>query len=100
MEKILWHTLPLDKVFKKLKSSKKGLSEKEVGEARKKFGSNILPQEKTISSLVIFLNQLKSPLVYVLLIAGAITFVLQDFVDMTVILLAVFLNTILGFYQE
>ncbi len=100
MEKTLWHTLPLFRVFSLLKTERSGLTNTEVKSKLKKFGSNKLPEEKKLSSLVILLNQFKSPLVYVLIGAAAISLFLQDFIDMAVILMAVFLNTILGFYQE
>ena len=100
MEKILWYTLPLAKVFSKLKTDEPGLSSAEAKKRLAKFGPNKLPEEKKLSGLVILLNQFKSPLVYVLIGAAGISLFLRDYIDLTVILVAVFLNTILGFYQE
>lgn len=100
MEETLWHALKLEKVFKKLKTSSHGLKTAEAKSRLKKFGANALPAEKKLSAVIILLNQFKSPLVYVLLGAALITLILQNFIDMAVILLAVFINTILGFYQE
>ncbi len=100
MEKLSWHALPLNKVFEKLKTSKSGLGQGEWEKRLKKFGYNKLPEEKKLSGLIILLSQFKSPLVYVLIGAAAISFFLQDLIDMAIILLAVFINTILGFYQE
>ncbi len=51
-------------------------------------------------SLKIFLFQFKSPLVYILVLAGVVTFFLREFTDSFVIFAAVLLNTSLGFYQE
>ena len=100
MEKTLWHTLPISKVLARLHTEKSGLTTAKVKERLKKFGYNKLPEEKKLSGLVILLNQFKSPLVYVLLAAAVISFFLQDFIDMAIILVAVFINTILGFWQE
>jgi len=100
MEKNLWYNFELPKVFTKLKSKKEGLSEEEAKNRLKKFGPNKLPEEKRLSGLVILLNQFKSPLVYVLIGASILSILLQDFVDAAIILMAVFINTILGFYQE
>ncbi|MFA5022168.1 MAG: cation-transporting P-type ATPase [Patescibacteria group bacterium] len=100
MAKVLWHVLAQPKVLSSLKADKNGLSQAEAEKRIKKFGLNKLPEEKPETGLVIFLNQLKSPLVYVLLGAAAISFILQDFVDMAVILITVFINIVLGFYQE
>ncbi|MEA1937145.1 MAG: HAD-IC family P-type ATPase [Patescibacteria group bacterium] len=95
-----WHNLNANKVLRILKSSQKGLTTQEVEERFKRYGKNKLPEKKKFSQLEIALNQLKSPLVYILLIAALITFFLEDFVDMGVILVAVLINTVVGFIQE
>ena len=79
---------------------KNGLSEKEAEIRRKKFGPNKLPEEKSFSKLKIFFGQFKSPLIYILVIAGIITLILRDYTDTIIIFSAVFLNTIIGFFQE
>lgn len=79
---------------------KNGLSSSEASRRLKQFGFNVLPEKPPPSSFLIFLEQFKSPLVYVLLLAAGVTLFLRDFPDMVIILLAVFLNTVLGFYQE
>lgn len=78
----------------------KWLSTEEVRTLRERFWPNVLPEKKPPSELEIFLSQLKSPLVYILLIAAAITFLLGEIEDTAIIALAVFINTILGYYQE
>jgi len=101
MGKISWHNLTWKEVTKLLYSdSKKGLSEKEVKFRQRKLGQNSLPEEKPLSRLRIFLEQFRSPLIYILVIAGIITLILRDYTDAIVIFGAVFLNTIVGFFQE
>lgn len=78
----------------------KGLTEKEAQERLLKFGPNQFPEAPPPSDLKILLLQLKSPLIYILLFAGVVTIFLKDFTDTVVILAAVFINTVLGFYQE
>ncbi len=96
-----WHNFSWEETVKILSSnSKDGLSEKEVKIRQKQSGFNKLPEEKPFSKLKIFLEQFKSPLIYILVIAGAITLVLRDITDAVVIFGAVFLNTIFGFFQE
>lgn len=77
-----------------------GLSTAEVEERRQKFGLNELPEKKPPSPLLILLSQFKSPLIYILFFAFLVTVFLHDVKNATVILLAVFVNTILGFFQE
>ena len=77
-----------------------GLTSEEARKRLEKFGLNTLPEKPPPSSFFILLDQLKSPLVYVLLFAALITLFLRDFADTLIILFAVLINTILGFYQE
>lgn len=77
-----------------------GISEAQASQLLLKYGKNTLPQKPPQSKILILLKQLKSPLVYVLAIAGVITFFLREYTDTAIIFLAVFINTILGFIQE
>ena len=96
-----WHNLSIKEVVKILDSdSRKGLSEAEVLKNQKKFGKNLLPEEKPLSKIKLFLEQFKSPLIYILLIAGIVTVILREYTDSIVIFGAVILNTIVGFFQE
>jgi len=79
---------------------KNGLSEQEVKKRREKHGKNFLPKEKPLSKLKIFLEQFKSPLIYILVIAGLVTLFLGEYSDSIVIFAAVGVNTIVGFIQE
>ncbi len=95
-----WHSLTAREILTKLKSSRRGLTSEEAKVKLKKVGLNILPKDNKFSNLKILISQFKSPLVYILLIAAAISFLLGEFIDGGVILMAVFINTIVGFIQE
>ncbi|GAI27106.1 unnamed protein product, partial [marine sediment metagenome] len=100
-KKYHWHTLSSEKVAEILKTDpKKGLSEKEVEVRQKKFGLNKLPEEKPLPKVKIFLSQFQSPLIYILVIAGMVTLILGEWTDTIVIFTAVFLNTVVGYFQE
>jgi len=100
-DKTLWHNLSFEDVAKVLGSDlDKGLSEDDIEPRRKKFGRNLLPEEKPPSDFSIVLGQLKNPMVYILLVAGVLTLFLRSFVDTAIIFLVVFLNVFLGFIQE
>jgi len=79
---------------------KQGLTSEEAQKRLEKFGPNELAKPREFSEIKLFLFQFKSPLIYVLVFAGIVTLFLRDFTDSIVIFAAVFLNTILGFYQE
>jgi Ca2+-transporting ATPase len=95
-----WHSMSAQETLKALKSSKNGLSEEEANKRLKKYGRNELPKRKGFTYIGVAFSQLKSPMVYVLLIAALISFFLKEYIDVYVILFAVFLNTIVGFIQE
>lgn len=77
-----------------------GLTSKEAQTNLEKFGPNVLPEKPPPSDIKVFISQLKSPLVYVLIFAGAISLFLGHIADSLIITVAMALNTILGFFQE
>ncbi|MFA6981870.1 MAG: HAD-IC family P-type ATPase [Patescibacteria group bacterium] len=77
-----------------------GLTDEEALRRYTEQGPNSLPEGKKQSALSIFISQLKSPLVYILVIAGLVTLFLKDYPDSVVIFLAVLVNTVFGFVQE
>ena len=96
----MWHSLSIEETFEKLKTSKSGLSQEEAERRLLKYGKNKLPEEKSLSTLKIFFDQFRSPLVYILIIAGVITLFLKEYTDSIVIFSAIFLDIIVGFFQE
>ncbi|MAF36621.1 ATPase [archaeon] len=100
MKVINWHTFNSKQVFARLKSSAKGLTSKEAKKRLGIYGHNELQRAKPLSRAVILLRQLASPLVYLLVGAAAVALLLQNYMDGLVILVAVVLNTILGYFQE
>ncbi|MFH1382384.1 MAG: HAD-IC family P-type ATPase [Chloroflexota bacterium] len=99
-----WYQLSVDDVIKELATSSIGLTSNEALERLKRYGPNELTSRKP-SILKRFLRQFNNPLVYVLLVAAAITGTLtlrgeHMLPDTSVILGVVILNVILGFIQE
>lgn len=99
IEQSFW-ALGQDKAVSCLETTHMGLSENEAQNRLKLFGKNIFDDGNGITKFNIFLNQFKSPLIFILIIATAVTLFLQDWVDSAVITLAIIVNTALGFYQE
>lgn len=77
-----------------------GLSRAEVKERLSQFGPNTLPETPAPSWLSLLFQQLKSPLVYVLIFAVVVSFAFAHLTDALIILLAVVINTLFGFIQE
>jgi cation-transporting P-type ATPase F len=96
-----WHHLPRNEIATLLESdSTKGLDIFEVAHRQTHFGPNRLTLKKGKNPFVLFLLQFHQPLVYILLGATAITFVLQEWVDSGVIFGVVLVNAIIGYIQE
>lgn len=95
-----WYQLETNEIFQKLKSSERGLTKEEVRERLTKYGYNKLEDDEKISKLKIILNQFKSPLIFILLIAVVITAILHEYIDSGVIITVVLLNAVIGYIQE
>lgn len=73
------------------------------GEAKKRFddsGPNILASKKKEPIASIFLRQIKSPLIYILVFASLIAGFLGEVIDALVILVVILLNAFVGGIQE
>jgi cation-transporting ATPase F len=78
----------------------RGLTGREAAERLARFGPNTLPADEGAGLLTRILRQLRHPLIYVLLAAGAITAGLGAYVDSAVILGVVVINAVVGYLQE
>src|SRR3989344_2742006 len=77
-----------------------GLTQIEVEARQKQFGFNVLPQPAFTSDLTFIWRQISSPLIYILFLAALVSSVFQQYTDALVIVVAVVINTGLGFIQE
>lgn len=77
-----------------------GLSDDEVRERQRKNGFNELQEGEKQSLILLFFAQFKDFMVLVLLVATLISGLLGEYVDAIAIIAIVFLNGILGFFQE
>jgi len=97
---MVYYQKEVGEVFKELKTSQNGLSDAEAKKRLEKYGLNKIKEGKKISRLAIFLNQFKSFLIIILLIATVISFFLGEIIDAAVILVIVIFNAVFGFIQE
>lgn len=96
-----WHTLSPDEVLASFESDERfGLTTAEAEHRLKQHGPNVITAKRGKSPLIRFLLQFHNPLLYILLVASVITFVLKDPVDAAIIFGAVLVNVILGYIQE
>lgn len=79
---------------------KAGLSAQEAAARAAVHGRNIFEASQDSSALKTAFNQLKSPLILVLIAAGIVTLFLSHYRDAVFIFIAVIANSALGFWQE
>lgn len=89
----------IDEVFKTLKTSLAGLSKKECLLRQQKYGLNEVKTRKA-NIIEVLLRQLKSPFTYLLLVAAVVSFIVGQLVDSLTVLAFIFINIVIGFFQE
>lgn len=97
---VAWHALSIKEALSLAKSRPGGLTEQEVRKQVQLYGSNQLTHSEVSPFWKIILSQISSPLVYVLLAAGAISWAVGHQLEVVIILIAIGLNTAVGFWQE
>ena len=96
-----WHSQSVEALITSLHVDfQLGLSEAEAQRRLDQYGSNRLTPRRGKSPLRLLLEQFHQPLIYILLVAAAVTAFLQEWVDSSVILGVVLVNAMIGFVQE
>src|SRR3989338_6215162 len=98
--RIPWHATALPDLFVHLKSSEEGLSAHEAARRLQTYGQNVLPEQEGYSALHLLIMQFASPLMYIMIAATAVSFVLGNTIEGFFILFVMISNAIVGFYQE
>ncbi|CAN5923972.1 HAD-IC family P-type ATPase [soil metagenome] len=94
------HTLSVDEVCGALETTPRGLEGPEAAARLARFGLNELPHAKPAGVGRVFLRQFLSPLVYILLVAAAVSAVMRDWTDAGFILGVLLVNATIGTVQE
>ena len=95
-----WHSFDIKEIFEKLDTSSRGLTEEQAKKRLLKYGPNQIEEEEPISKLKILLEQIKNPIIYIILITALVTFIFQKYTDTLVIGVVILFNTTIGFVQE
>ncbi len=97
----MWHTVPTETLPSDFNVDiDLGLPDSEAEQRRNQFGPNRLTPRRGKGPIRLFLSQFHQPLVYILLLSGAVTAFLQEWVDSSVIFGVTLINAIIGFIQE
>jgi len=95
-----FHLLTPEEVLQHFSSTTEGLSEEEARTRLVRYGSNEIRRAREISPAKIFLSQFSSFIVYILIAAVFISFILHEYIDGAVIIAILIVNALLGFFQE
>ena len=79
---------------------KQGLSQSEAQKRLEQYGENKLKGKPPKSLIALFFGQMQDMLIYVLLVAAAITLFIGEYVDSIIIIGVVCLNAAIGVFQE
>ncbi len=97
---VSWYRATGDETFSLLETNKEGLRNDEVSLRLSKHGYNEVETKRRHGPVYKFLKQFANPLIYVLIAAAIITFILDEYADSIVITGVIFANAIIGFIQE
>src|SRR5579872_56499 len=95
----LYANSSIEDVLKKLETSSKGLSQPQANKRLTENGRNEL-QNSTITWIDVLKNQLKNPFLLIFIVIAIIYVFTKEYTESVILLIIMFVNTIIGFYQE
>lgn len=95
------HTFTLEEIFRDFDTNPETGLTKNVASARlKKYGLNVYTSQKPKNTLLILLEQFKSPIVYLLIFGAVVSLFFKDFLEAAAILVVILVNALIGFLME
>jgi Ca2+-transporting ATPase len=95
------HIFSAEEILQELQTDPKaGISQGEAERRTKEFGPNVYQTQRQKSILLMFFLQFKSPIVYLLLFAAAVTLYFQNIMEAIAILVVILINALIGFFME
>jgi Ca2+-transporting ATPase len=96
-----YYNLSPGECLNELKTDKdKGLSKKQAVKRQDEYGENKLAEKKGVNPFVLFLNQFRSFIIYILIFATVISFIAGEVAEAVLILVILIFNAVFGFFQE
>jgi Ca2+-transporting ATPase len=99
-ERPTWHLRGVVEVEQALGTSDVGLPSAIAEARRREAGPNAIPEPRRPGPWRILLDQLASPLIYILIAAALVSVAMGELVDAAVMAVVLILNTAIGFLQE
>ncbi len=104
-KKMKFYSCEKEEVLKEVNSNAEGLTAAEAQKRLEENGKNKLEEGKKTSTIERFLNQMKDPMIIILIVAAVISGITaaysgEGFADVIIIMIVVIINAVLGVYQE
>ncbi|XZO04413.1 MAG: magnesium-translocating P-type ATPase [Microcoleus sp.] len=93
-------SLSTDTVLQQTHSTAAGLSHADAQQRLSQYGANSLKKIHKSSAFMMLLNQFKSPIILILILAAVLSIFLKDAADAIIIIAIVLISGLLGFWQE
>ena len=95
-----YYSKSTDELYTNFKTNEAGLSKFDIKRRLEKYGYNTIPRKEKNSLFKIFMGQIFDPIVLLLFIAVTFSFITGEVVDGISILVIVFVDLIIGTYEE
>ncbi|MCG9971680.1 cation-translocating P-type ATPase [Christiangramia crocea] len=99
-ENICWYRLTEEEAMERLNTSIAGLTSSDIPDRVSRYGKNVLPSRKRLTLFRVVINQFLNPLIYILLGAGGVSIILEEYSDAGFIFLVLLINAVIGTFQE
>lgn len=97
----MWEQKTIEETVTELKTRPDyGLNRQEVQNRMETYGPNRIMEKKPKTKVMMFLGQLKDPMIYILFVAVAISLALKEVADSVIILAIILFNAFIGMVQE
>jgi len=95
------YSIQIEKIVNSLQTNQQnGLEEADIDNRIKKYGLNQYQEQKQKSIFLVLLEQFKSPIVALLVVAAALSFFFQHWLEGFSIIGVIFITAALGFFME
>jgi Mg2+-importing ATPase len=95
-----WHAAPIDELMAQLRSCPQGLDAAEASRRLERYGPNVVGEHATLSRVAVVWNQLRSPLLLLLLFAAAVSVITGEWLDAIIVLAIVLASAAIGYTRE
>lgn len=95
-----WHAFSVDEVLEEFDTQDSGIGDREAFARQKRYGPNLLRQQKKETLFALFLRQYKSVVILVMILVFILAMAMQKWFEASAIFVVIFINTLIGFISE